>query len=359
MRIIAAVLMAFAIAVPVQAQTLIYLENFSGGDGDWVDVDRNAVTYNATGGVSNGAYISMTDDIDTTSGGNFGGYINFRCAVAPSQLPSQNCSGGNFVGDYYFTEGVQELRFWFRHNSTKPGGLAPTIRVATPANTPGGSALFSAIPANTWTQFTVLIDPQWSGWDANWGSLVPSATAVLGNVGRLQPGYWIDPNDPVYTESNVTFDFDNVSIRGSTSISAEVGYQGYQGTDVMHPHHYGQFLNVGSLVDDPHRVIVYGQSTAAGDPVDLDTNDIVASTVRIGRLGGIQAGPAPVFGLDDDSDGEDDAEFGTLNSLADTTCEPAWAQSNDVPFRAELSTGEIVTGIDTTFTKDCDAQCHN
>ena len=312
MRIIAAVLLASTFALPVHSQSLIFNEGFGSGDGDWVDADRNAVTYNASGGVSGGAYISTTADIDTSSGGNFGGYITFRCAVAPSQLPSQNCSGGNFVGDWYFTDGVQELRYWFRHNSTKPGGLQPTIRIAGPNNTPGGSAIFPAIPANTWTQLTVPIDPQWSGWDPNWGSLVPSATAVLGNIGRLQPGYFVDPNDPTYTETGVTFDIDGVQIRGSTSLTAQVEYQGYLGTDVMHPHHNGQFLTVAALPDDPQRVIVYGASTAAGDPVDIDTNDIVASTVRIGRLGGVQTGAAPVYGLDDDSDGVDDAEFGTV-----------------------------------------------
>ena len=199
-------MMAFAVAVSAQAQTLIAEEDFEGGAADWVDEARSAVTHFASGGHDGGAYISVTDDIDTSGGGFLGGYIVARCAVAPSQLPSQNCSGGIFVGDWYFVDGVQELRFWFRHNSTKPGGLIPSMRVATTGNTPGGSGIYPAIPPNTWTQITVLIDPQSSEWDENWGSLVPNAVQVFSDVGRLQPGYFVDPGDPTYTESNVTFD---------------------------------------------------------------------------------------------------------------------------------------------------------
>ena len=195
-----------SVSAGISAQSLIDQETFDGGAADWVNETRGAVTHYATGGRNGGAYISTTTNIDTSSGGDFGGYVLFRCAVNPSQLPSQNCSSGKFVGNWYLQDGIQELRFWFRHNSSKPGGLQPTIRIAVPGNAAGGSAILPAIPANTWTRIDVPIDPQSSVWDENWGSLSPNAVLILKNVGRLQPGIYIDPAQSPSPEANVKFD---------------------------------------------------------------------------------------------------------------------------------------------------------
>jgi hypothetical protein len=349
--VLVSLLMTFTMALPLQAQTLIAEEDFEGGAGDWVDVDRNAVTYNASGGQDGGAYISMTGDIDTSSNGQFGGYVLFRCAVAPSQLPSQDCSNGAFVGDWYFTEGIQQLTFWIRHNSTKSGGWQPTIRVAVPGNQIGGSGIFAAVPANTWSQVVLNIDPQDPAWDPNWGALYPNAVQILRNIGRLQPGFYDDPANPDYSESNVTFDIDDVQMLGSPSITVVVDQKG-----TLHPRHNGGPDAVADL-NDSIPMIVYGASTGAGDPVDLDTDDIVASSVRMGKMGGGPTGTA-VYNLDDDNDGVEDARFRALSGDVGMSCSPAWNTPTELALRAELITGEIIAGLDTSLVKNCDAQCH-
>ena len=362
---------ALAVGLPAQAQTSIYLENFAGGAADWVDADYNPATHNASGGHNGGAYISVNVDIDTTGGGNFGGYTAARCASGAPSGPAAglNCSGDNFAGDWYFVDGVQILRFWFRHNSAKPGGIIPQVRVAVPFNSPGGSGLFSAVPANTWTQITLPIDPQASEWDDQWGSLMPDAVAVLRNIGRIQPGFFVDPNDPVYIENNVTFDIDDVEILGTTSLEAQVISPG-----TLHPKHDGRDPNPntsgGMFPDDDVRVAVYGSSTSAGDPVDIDTDDIIAASVRVGRRGGDTSGtsgPGSSYGLNRDGDGLDDAEFRSLmsNSIGDKdgptggdSCFNTFNEPSTLPLRAELTTGEIIAGEDTSISVNCSAPCH-
>jgi hypothetical protein len=347
------------IILPAQAQTLIYLENFNGGTADWADESYSGATYNVSGGHDGGAYISVNVDIDTTGGGaqGLGGYTAARCSDGPSQAPGLNCSGGNFNGNWYFTEGVQVLRFWFRHNSTKPGGIVPQVRVAIPSNSPGGSALFSAVPANNWTQLTLPIDPQSSEWDSQWGSVIPDAVKVLKNVGRLQPGFFIDPNDAVYIENGVTFDLDDVEILGSPSLTADVVSVGE-----LHPGHEGPPHSINT---DSARARVLGASILAGDPVDIDVSDIVAGTVRIGRLGG--AINYSNYSVDHDSDGNTDAEFRSY--VYDSTghrnddgsfgsCAGTWAMPTTMPLRAELISGEIIAGEDLTINAACNKACH-
>ena len=347
---------AFSFVGLVQAQSLVAIEDFEGGDGDWVDADRNTVTYNAAGGHDGGAYISVTDNIDTSSGGNFGAFTQFRCAVAPSQLPSQDCSSGAFVGNWYLEDGIQELRFWFRHNSTKAGGMQPTIRVAIPGNQVGGSGVFPAIPANTWTQIVLPIDPQDSAWDPRWGSLAPNAVQVLKNVGRLQPGIYFDPNDPVYSESGVTFDLDDVEIYGSPSVTAEINLLRAQpGNVVLHPHHDGGPNAVNGL-NDPIRVAIFGALVTAGDPVDFDTDDIIASSLRLGQLGG--SSTATFYNRPIDSDGIDDVRANTLTGDTGMNCVFPSSEPTDFAVRGELTTGEVFAGVDESISYNCNAQCH-
>ena len=362
-------ILAFAVALPAQAQSLIFSENFNGGAADWRDSTYALATHHASGGVANGAYISVPVDIDTTGGGQMGGYTAARCTSGAPNPPAAGitCSSGSFTGDWWFNDGVQELRLWFRHNSAKPGGIIPQIRVAIPFNSPGGSAIFPAVPANTWTQLVIPIDPADGIWDPSWGSLNPDAVTVLRNVGRIQPGFFVDPNDPVYIENGVTFDIDNVSIWGSTSLTAEV-----ISPETLHPRHDGRDPSPtpGVFPDDDVRAIVLGYSTAVGDPVDIDTDDIIAASVRIGRLGGDgtgTAGPAAQYNQNYDGDGLDDAEFRSLMSASiggrdepggGDNCFATWTEPTSLPLRAELTTGEIIAGEDTTITTNCFQPCH-
>ena len=360
-KLVTGLLAAAFFALPAQSQTLIYEADFAAGKEDWQNEARTGVNRLTSGGQDGGAFIRTFADIDTSGGGGngFGGYTVFRCAVAPSQLPSQNCSSGNFVGDWYLTDGVQELSFWFRHNSGKAGGLEPIVRVATPNNALGGSGIFAAVPANTWTKLTITIDTQDPQWDDNWGSPWPDAVSILDNVGRIQVGYRIDPNDPVYTESNVRFDLDDVSISGGTVLAVEVNQTG-----TLHPHHNGGPNAIAGL-NDNFNMTIYGASTGSGDPVTINTNQIVNSSLRIGQLGGV---PISVTkGLDlAPSDGLNDARATTKTGVGGAGmlgeknfgCNQFY-NPDEIAVRGELSSGEIIAGLDSSLAADCNAQCHN
>jgi len=150
----------------------------------------------------------------------------------------------------------------------------------------------------------------------------------------------------------VIFDIDDVSILGTTSLPAVVDLRGQ-----LHPRHDGSPSAVAGLNDEV-KVMVYGSSTSAGDPVDLNTDDIDPSTVRIGQLGGAYLPGSAIFNLDRDSDGQDDARFSSLKSETGGSCDAFWMEPTDVAFRAELTTGEIVAGLDTSIISNCDARCH-
>jgi hypothetical protein len=335
-----------------QAQSILSQETFSGGDADWVNYDYNSVTHNASGGRDGGAYISVTEDVSTADPNLYlGAKANFRCANNPSQAPGLSCSGGIFTGDWWVGRGVQELRFWFRHNSTKPGGLQPFVRLATPNNAVGASAFIgSPIPPNTWTQVTLDIDTQNPEFDSQWGALVPSAMVPLRNVGRIQPGWYIDPDGPAYSESNVTFDIDDVELRGTTLIPAVVDQKG-----TLHPRHNGSASAIAGL-NDPFNLFIYGASTAAGDPVNLNTDNIRNTTIRVGQLGGVRQ--SVLKNQDNDNDGIEDARVTVLTGSTGMNCDFTWSEPKDLVVRAELTTGEIIAGVDTSIKKNCDAQCH-
>jgi hypothetical protein len=366
--------MLHTLALKVDWSSVIFEEDFEDGASDWAGGSYGAATGVISGGHDGGAYVSVIEDIDSSSGGDDGGYAIMRCAVAPDWEALQDCSDGNFTGDWYFTDGVQELRFWFRHDSAAVGGIQPAIRVTTPDDTPAGLAVFSAIPANTWTQLSVEIDPQDPAWDSNWGASagvsVADAVAVFRDVGRLQPSIYFDPGDSAYIESSVTFDIDDVQIWGvNTTLPAVVdtvtsGSGGHGHTHrAIHPHHDGGPDAVSGL-DDPVRLMVYSASTDVGDAVDLNPDNIVASSVRIGRLGGSHT-DGEELSDDHDSDGLDDLEFSALTgdafgraTLAEGSCQATWSKPNEVAFRAELITGEIVAGEDTVIARGCNAGCH-
>jgi hypothetical protein len=182
--------------------------------------------------------------------------------------------------------------------------------------------------------------------------------------------YTIDPNEPLYQENGVNFDVDDVEILGSTSLTAQVLSAGS-----IHPHHDGWPGNaVSALLNDNVRAVVLGSSTGAGDPVDIDTDDIVAASVRIGPLGGTSH--TNQYNLNVDGDGLEDARFRSVMSdaIGDTRitneflgvtnragrCLPApfdW-QNPTIALRAELTTGEVIAGEDLTVNVNCNAQCH-
>jgi hypothetical protein len=120
---------------------------------------------------------------------------------------------------------------------------------------------------------------------------------------------------------------------------------------VLHPHHND--TNVSPYLDDVIPVIVYGASTLVGDPEDLDTDLIDASTVKLGPgLAGISPNHPPKYNIDVDSDGLDDARFRFLMSDSGFTC-----SDDSGTLTGELSTGATFQGSDD-FNSNCNATCH-
>jgi hypothetical protein len=343
-----AVCMAFVL--PVQAQnTMLVDEDFESGDGDWVDFDRSPVSHHTSGGHDGGAYISIDRSIATNTN-NFGSaLIYFRCAIAPNQLPTQNCAGGSFVGDWT-ANGATQLRYWFRHNSVQ--ALQAYIRVPVPNNTPGASAFISPlVPPNTWTLMVLEIDPSNPEWESQFGG--SDYNTILSNVGRLQPGIYF-PFGEVYNEANRTFDIDDVRLIGTLrAASIETDLPAGAKKNKLHPHHDGSPSAIAGL-DDLIPVIILGSSISAGDPINLNTDNINPSTLRLGPLEGpIDPASTPQFNIDHDGDGIDDARFEFLTSTTGFGC----AASNDVTVEGEMTNGNVFTGTEAVVT-DCDATCH-
>jgi len=114
-------------------------------------------------------------------------------------------------------------------------------------------------------------------------------------------------------------------------------------------------LTNGSLPDDTVRVNIFGQSTAAGDPTDLDANNVDFATLRLGPAqGAINTLLVQQTGLNLDSDGLDDAQARFSMSDLGFQC----VTDTEGTLTGELTTGETFAGVDA-FTNNCNAQCHN
>jgi hypothetical protein len=128
---------------------------------------------------------------------------------------------------------------------------------------------------------------------------------------------------------------------------------------ILHPHHDGRLgpSGIASLPDDVIPVVVFGASTAAGDPADLNTDDIDAATLSFGPgAGAISPSHPPQFNLDEDSDGIDDARFRFL--MSDAAFDSVTCTDSSGTLAGGLTTGGSFEGSDT-FTSDCGAVCHN
>lgn len=335
-------------AATAQAGTFEYLEDFKGGASDWVDFDRNAVTVMTTGGRAggDGKYIRVTKNIVTDPNNSFGsGLIEFRCEVAPSQAPSLNCSKGVFAGNYINMQTLQ-LRYWFRHSSVN--WQRAFIRIPTPANNPGATAIMQWVAPNTWTEIVLNIDPANPYWEQQFGG--SDYNTILSNVGRLQPGvyYGVGVN---YTENNVNFDIDDVRITG-TALDAVANVEGVLTKNgPIHPHHDGT-VNSPSQLNDLIPVTIYGASTGVGDPINLNANNIVTSSLRFARnKAPVATGQNPQY-VDDDSDGLTDARFKFRTGSTGLTC-----SDTSTTIDGRLTTGQVFVDSDT-YTKDCNATCH-
>jgi len=124
-------------------------------------------------------------------------------------------------------------------------------------------------------------------------------------------------------------------------------------TGVLHPHHDGSPSSISGL-NDVIDVVVYGSSIANGDTENFIANQIDPASLKFGPAeGGVSPVSNPVFDVDVDSDGDNDAQFEFLTGDTGLAC-----VSNEAMLAGETNTGEAFQGMDS-ITTDCNAQCHN
>jgi hypothetical protein len=126
----------------------------------------------------------------------------------------------------------------------------------------------------------------------------------------------------------------------------------------LHLNHDGSAAAVNGL-NDTIPVVIFGASTLVGDPENLDMDLIDPSTVTFGPANASSpnlAQFAPEFGIDEDSDGLEDARF--RFRMGDVGFNKNACTPDSAMLVGELTTGEVFAGSDT-FTPDCNAVCHN
>jgi probable HAF family extracellular repeat protein len=120
----------------------------------------------------------------------------------------------------------------------------------------------------------------------------------------------------------------------------------------IHPHHDGGPEAIAGLNDDI-AVVVLGSSISGGDPIDFNTDDIDADTLRFGPgLGATDPASTHEFGIDVNSDGDLDARFHFLTGDADIAC-----SDTEATLTGETIGGQSFQGTGG-LTTACNAQCH-
>ena len=157
-------------------------------------------------------------------------------------------------------------------------------------------------------------------------------------------------NDDPAADSGYVFVLENKSM---LDIDILPGFLPDQLNNVIHPHHDGRMLTLGSLPDDIVPVTVFGASIANGDALDFDTSQIDPTTVRFGPAGGVvDPASTPVLGSDLDGDGVLDAQFEFKMSDMGFGC-----SDTEGTITGETHLGEAFDGM-AFVDADCDAQCH-
>jgi hypothetical protein len=216
-----------------------------------------------------------------------------------------------------------------------------TVSPTGPCAVSGGGWQLVEIPLSSFTRDTSylyggngILDTVPTGQGGN-GQLINVVVAIINNSGSnvsFRTDYW-------------KFENQNAQIAAVIDI---------QDTD-LHPHHDGSPAAVAGL-NDVIEVVVYGASTAVGDPEDLDTDLIDTSSLQFGPgMGGISGSHAQEFNLDVNADGLDDARFRFLTG--DAAFDKSGCTDTEGTLTGELTTGESFAGTDSIVT-DCNAICH-
>ncbi|HEX2836817.1 MAG TPA: hypothetical protein VHN77_01685 [Phycisphaerales bacterium] len=202
---IVAALVGAALAAPAFALTVPYTETFASPAANWSSAATfTPLTYVPAGGPDASGYASRSVSFATNPVGDipliFRGQSNFAS------------SGGNFWGDW--TAGaVTAFSFTVRHDAPTPVSFFARF---TPGATGAVALVSPPVQPNTWSTFTIAIDPStpfiYEGPGVTFAS-------TFSNVNRVQVGVMVDA--AIAGQSGpYTFDIDNVSIVPAPSAGA-------------------------------------------------------------------------------------------------------------------------------------------
>lgn len=202
-----------------------------------------------------------------------------------------------------------------------------------------------AIAGGGWQRIEVPISSFARDTSYLWGG-----NGVLDTVSTSQGGNGLLDNVVVSVVSNTTAgaSFRTDYWKFENRIPANVDIT----NNVLHPHHDGSASSPAGL-DDVVEVVVFGESTLAGDPQDLDTDLIDVNTLRFGPAeGSVSASHAQEYNVDVDSDGVDDARFRFVMSDTGFSC-----SDSEGELVGDLMSGQTFEAIDS-FSSNCNAACH-
>ncbi len=179
--------------------TVPFVEEFNAGPSDWFDAGGGAlVDWSNSGGPDGSPHVFTTLSLAGATSGD-----------TPTLFRGQDrfsSSGGAFEGNW-IAEGVEELRFFVRHDAPFP--LTFFARCSGPANFPGAIAVnFVPVFPNTWTEVVIAIDsanPQFVSFEGT------SFPAVFSNVGHVQVGVSVADGQGGFPFP-ITVDLDKVAI---------------------------------------------------------------------------------------------------------------------------------------------------
>lgn len=193
-----------------QGLTVPYTETFAADAANWMIVPDGSqlATWNASGGPSNGTFISRAGSGPDTGFGQFvSGPVLFRGTAA------FDSSNDRFVGNW-LTGGVGSFSVDVFHDHSS--SLLFQVRLANPNNSPGASGVDVSVAPGSWTTLTLPIVDSAAVFQT-YGQLgnPPDASAfnqIFSDIGNIQVGLAPGQVGATGLASSVTLGMTNPSI---------------------------------------------------------------------------------------------------------------------------------------------------